>query len=87
MSAYGEYEVNRDSPIELTDLDDDARELLEKNTKYSIEPFCDINPDGKYCPLIIAWDEDVESQAVFIGTRIGEIEFALIEQKLLEKLR
>ena len=87
VSAYGEFEVNRDAPIDLTQLTDEARALLATSTKFSIEPFCNINPEGKYCPLAIAWDEDASESANFVGARVAEAEFALIEQRLLEKLR
>lgn len=87
VSGYGEYEVNRDAPIDMRDLGPESLELLRENTKYTINPFCDVNPDGKYCELLVAWDEDVSDTAVFTGARVGDTGFALIEQKLLEKLK
>ena len=87
VSGYGDYQVNRDAPIKLLDLSADAKEPLEQSSKYEIEPFCDINPNSKYCNLVIAWDEDVSDSAVFIGAQTGPASFALIEQELLEKLR
>lgn len=87
VSGYGEFEVNRDAPIDLRDLPSESLELIKLNSKYEIEPFCDVNEDGKYCDLVISWDQDVSETAVFIGVRIGETEFALIEQKLLEKIQ
>lgn len=87
VSGYGNYEVNRDPPIKLLDLSTDARDLLERNKKYEIGPFCDIKSGGKYCDLLIAWDEDVGDNAVFVGAQTGPASFALIEQGLLEELR
>lgn len=87
VSGFGDYQVNRDAPLALLDLSTEAKELLAQSSKYEIEPFCDVNPNSKYCDLVIAWDEDVSDTAVFIGVRMGPASFALIEQMLLEKLR
>lgn len=87
VSGYGEFEVNRDPPVDIRELGPESLELLKENTKYAIEPFCAVNPEGKYCELLIAWDEDVSDTAVFTGARFGDTGFALIEQKLLEKLK
>ncbi len=86
VSGFGDYQVNRDAPLDLTDLSAESLELLDENTKYELEPFCAINPEGKYCDLVIAWDEDVGQTASFIGVLIDDYRFALIERELLEKL-
>lgn len=79
------YEINTDyslPPIDARDLDLNAEiAIFEKERS---EVFCN-NKDLKYCELILAWDQ-TESKAEFVGLRIEDALYAIVEVGLAKSL-
>lgn len=68
----------------------DVRELnlepaLKEFEKERSEVFCN-NKDLKYCELVLAWDDSAPADAEFVGLRIADATYALLERGLAESL-
>jgi hypothetical protein len=68
----------------------DVRELnlepaLAEFERERSEVFCN-NKDLKYCELVLAWDDSAPANAEFVGLRIADATYALVERGLAERL-
>jgi len=80
------YEIDANyekPPLDVRDLN--LEPALAGYEKERSEVFCN-NKDLKYCALVLAWSDLAPKDAEFVGLRIADATYALVERSLAKSL-
>lgn len=70
-------------PLDVRNLSIESALIMFQKERSSV--FCN-NKDLKYCELILAWDDSSPKNSVFVGLRVADATYALVELGLASSL-